>query len=256
MAGMYEESIREEFTHQSGSLVRSPVMTAAETMGALVELVPAEAGARWLESACGPGLIARAISGRVGSVHGVDLTPAMVELALEEARVEGLANVTFSVGDATALEIEEASFDGAFTRFSLHHIPAPQRVLSEMARVVRPGGWIVVGDHVTDDDGEAAAWHGEIERLRDPSHWACLTPGRLRSIGQEAGLALDREQSIPLRIDFDEWLIRSSGGPGAAALIEGLLADAPPAAESFRLVGEGDARRLELRYQLLRWRRV
>jgi hypothetical protein len=125
-----------------------------------------------------------------------------------------------------------------------------------MARVVRPGGWIIVADHVTDPDGEAAAWHGEIERLRDPSHWACLTPGRLRSIGEQAGLALVREQSIPLRIDFDEWLIRGSGGPAAAALIERLLTNAPRRRRAFASCWRGTLAGFELRYQFLRWRRI
>ena len=150
MAVVYEESIRDEFTHQADSFARSPVMSAAETLGALVELVPPN-GRPLAGGACGPGLIARALAGRVGSVHGVDLTPAMVEKAGGRgARRGGLENVSFSVGDATELEFEDGSFDGAVTRFSLHHIPAPKRVLAEMARVVRPGGWAIVGDHVTD----------------------------------------------------------------------------------------------------------
>ena len=256
MAVVYEESIRDEFTHQADSFARSSVMSAVETLGALIKLVPPDEDARWLEAACGPGLIARALAGRVGSVHGVDLTPAMIDKAAIEAREAGLGNVTFAVGDATSLEFEDGSFDGAVTRFSLHHIPAPKRVVAEMARVLRPGGWAIFGDHVTDADGAAAAWHQEIERLRDPSHWACLEPRRLRAIGEEVGLALDGEQLIPLDLDFDEWLSRGSGGPAAAAVIEQLLAEAPPGAECFRVVGEGGERRLKLRYWLSRWRRA
>jgi SAM-dependent methyltransferase len=252
---MYEESIRDEFTHQSDSFARAPVMSSAETLGALVELVPVEPKARWLEVACGPAAISRALAGRVGSVHGVDLTPAMVAKAGEEATREGIANAEFSVGDATALGFAEASFDGAVTRFSLHHIPAPQRVLEDMARVVRPGGWVIVGDHVTDADGDAAAWHEEIERLRDPSHWACLTPDRLRALGEAAGLELDLEELIPFDLDFGEWLGRGSGGASAAPLIESLLGRAPETADSFRVVREGDGRRLALHNSLSRWRR-
>src|SRR6185503_3403989 len=105
---------------------------------------------------------------------GVDLTPTMIERARADAADAGVENVTFELGDATALDLPDDSLDGAITRFSLHHIPAPVRVLEEMRRVVRPGGYLVVADHVTDDEGAAAAWHEEIERLRDPSHWACL----------------------------------------------------------------------------------
>jgi len=252
---MHEQSIREEFTHQSDAFARAAVMSSAETLGVLLDLVPEEPQARWLEVACGPATVARAMAGRVGSVHGVDLTPAMVAKAGEEAAREGIANAEFSLADATGLGFAEASFDGAVTRFSLHHIPAPGRVLEEMARVVRPGGWVIVGDHVTDADGDAAAWQEEIERLRDPSHWACLTPDRLRALGEAAGLELDLEELIPFDLDFAEWLDRGSGGASAASLIESLLARAPVAADSFRVVGEGEGRRLALHNSLSRWRR-
>ena len=251
---MYEESIREEFTHQTDTFARSPAMTSAQTLGTLVELVPADGEARWLETACGPGIVGRAIAERVGSVHGVDLTPAMVERAKAEAAAAGLGNVEFSLGDATALEFEDASFDGAVNRFSLHHIPVPVRVLEEMARVVRPGGWVLVADHLTDADPDAAAWHEEIERLRDPSHWACLTRERLVAAGEAAGLVLDDERVVPLDLHFGEWLRRSSAGPAAAPLIERLLSAVPPRAESFRVTGEGEERRLLLRNSVTRWR--
>ncbi len=256
MNGMYEESIRDEFTHQADSFARSPVPNMAETLGSVVKMVPPDPEARWLETACGPAIVGRAIAARVGRVHGVDLTLAMVEKAGSEAVGAGVENIGFSLGDATALAFEDASFDGAVNRFSLHHIPAPQRVLEEMARVVRPGGWIVVANHLTDADGDAAAWHEEIERLRDPSHWACLTRERLLAVGEAAGLKLDEEQVIPLDLDFDEWLVRGSGGPTATALIERRLTEAPASAESFRVSGEGKERRLALRNSVTRWRRI
>jgi SAM-dependent methyltransferase len=252
---MYEESIQEEFTHQADSFAGSPAMNAAEILGALVELAPEDAGASWLDVACGPGLIARALAPRVGSVQGVDLTPAMVEKAAAEAEAGGLGNVVFSLGDATALEFGDGAFDGAVTRFSFHHIPVPARVMGEMARVVRPGGWVVVGDHLTDEDADAAAWHQEIERLRDPTHWASQTPARLRAMGEATGLELDHEQTVPIELDYEEWLGRGSGGAAAAPLIDRLLADPPPGTECFQVAEEDGSRRLRLRYWLSRWRR-
>ncbi len=251
---MYEESIREEFAHQADSFAASPVPNMAETLGTLVELVPEDAEARWLEVACGPAIVGRAIAPRVGSVLGLDLTPAMVAKAREEAAAAGIENIEIELGDATDLELGDASFDGAVTRFSLHHIPAPGRVLAEMARVVRPGGLVVLADHLTDSDGDVAAWHEEIERLRDPSHWACLTRERLLATAEAAGLLLDCERVVALDLDYREWLERGSGGTAAAALINRLLDAAPPDAESFRVVGERDERRLLLRNSVSRWR--
>jgi SAM-dependent methyltransferase len=247
-------AIRDEFAHQADSFARSPTMTLVETLGVLVDLVPEDTAARWVETACGPGLIARAIAPRVGSVVGIDLTPAMIEKARADAAEAGDENVSFEVGDATALDLPDDSLDGAITRFSLHHIPAPIRVLEEMRRVVKPGGYVVVSDFVTDDDGASAAWQEGIERLRDPSHWALLTPSRIAALGDRAGLEPDQERVVPFEIDFEEWLNRSSGGPVNAELIERLRTEAPPQAESFIVSGEGAHRLLHYRNSLHRWR--
>lgn len=163
-------------------------------------------------------------------------------------------NVGFEVGDATALDLPDDSFDGAITRFSLHHIPAPVRVLEEMRRVVKPGGWVVVSDFVTDDEGEAQAWQEEVERLRDPSHWALLTPSRIEALAERAGLIPDGGREVPFVIDFEEWLNRGSGGPPNAGLIERLVGEAPEAARSFVVSGEGEGRTLGYRNLLRRWR--
>ncbi len=251
----HEEAIRAEFTHQAQSFGRSEAMTSAQTLDALIELVPEDAGAAWIDVACGPGVISRAIAPRVGSVSGVDLTPAMIEEAERRAREEGVDNVGFALGDATALDFADGFFDGSITRLSPHHIPAPARVVAEMARVVRPGGWVAVSDLAADRDGEAAAWREEIERLRDPSHWACRTPESLRGMGAAAGLVLEHEELVQVEIDFDDWLERGSGGRDAAPLIARLIEEQPGAAENFRVVGADDGQRLRQRYWLARWRR-
>ncbi len=251
---MDEDPIVREFTHQSEAFNAAPAMRSEEALGRLLELIPAAPGERWLDSACGPGLVARGLAARVGEVHGVDMTPAMVELARREAEREGARNASFSLGDATALAFAADSFDGAVTRFSLHHIPRPGRVVAELARVVRPGGAVVVADHVTAADADVAAWHEEIERLRDPSHWACLTPARLRALGERAGLVLEHDATAPLRIDFEEWIARGSGGEASRDLIAAAVAEQVPAPEVFRVVDGPDGRRLELVYWLSRWR--
>jgi SAM-dependent methyltransferase len=250
----HSTSIRDEFAHQADSFARSPAMSQAETLDVVVDLAPADPEARWVEIACGPGLIARALAPRVGSVVGLDLTPAMVEKARAEAAAAGVENVSFEVGDATALDIADDSFDGAITRFSLHHIPAPVRVLEEMRRVVRPGGWVVVSDFVTDDEGEAQAWQEGIERLRDPSHWLLLTPSRIEAAAARVGLLADTSREVPFVIDFEEWLNRGSGGPANAELIERLVGEAPAGATSFVVSGEGAGRTLSYRNSLHRWR--
>lgn len=252
---MQDETLQAEFTHQAEGFNRSAVAHAADTLDALVELAAPSPSERWLDVACGPGIVSRALATRAGAVLGVDLTEAMVAVAQREAAAAGLANATFAVGDATALEFPDASFDGAVARFAIHHLPAPSRLLGELARVVRPGGRIVLADHIADENAADAAWALELERLRDPSHWAALPLGRLQEIGADAGLELENERVTAISLDFDDWLARGSGGARNAALIERVLGERAGGSECFRISRAGEARVLGLQLWLALWRR-
>jgi SAM-dependent methyltransferase len=253
---MHEETVTAEFTQQAESLNSAAVARAAEVVDGLVRLAAPQPHQRWLDVACGPGIVTRGLAAQVRAVHGVDVTPAMVALARREAAAAGLSNVSFAVADATALDVDTASVDGVVARFALHHMPVPGRLLEEAARIVHPGGCVVLADHIADAAAEAAAWSQEIERLRDPSHWACLPVSRLRALGRKAGLELEDETIVPIELDFDDWLRRGSTGPGARTLIERALAERPATAECFRVVEDEDRGRiLRLRVWMARWRR-
>lgn len=250
----HNRTVVDEFTHQAERFNVSPVQNSAATVQTLLDLVPCEAGADWLEVACGTGILSRSLAPSVGSVLGIDLTPAMLAVATREATRAGLNNLRYQPGDATRLEMPEATFDGAMTRFSLHHIPLPGRVIQEMARVVRPAGWVVLADHIGPEDLNDFNWHQDLERLRDPSHWATLTPAQLRALARTAGLTLIKEATLPFALEFDEWLSRGSGGPGMRELIEMALDLRPAGVSTFRVEPDAEGRRqLHLVYYLSLW---
>lgn len=109
------------------------------------------AGARALEIGCGTGAIARALAAwpGIGEVMGVDPSPRLVERARDLAGA--LANISFAVGDGRDLDLEDAAFDLVLLHRVLSHVPSPEQVLAEAARVLRPGGSLVVfdGDYAT-----------------------------------------------------------------------------------------------------------
>ncbi|MFO0646460.1 MAG: methyltransferase domain-containing protein [Polyangiales bacterium] len=103
-------------------------------------------GTRALDVATGTGAQARAFADAGARVIGLDLSERMIGVA---RRRNGDRDVGFLVGDATALPFDDAGFDVACVSFALHEMPATVRggVLRELARVVRPGGTLVVVDY-------------------------------------------------------------------------------------------------------------
>lgn len=99
-------------------------------------------GQRVLEVGCGRGVGTEIIFERFGAreVHAFDLDPEMVGQA--RRRLSGFPpeRLRLFVGDAAAIEAADASFDAVFDFGIIHHVPAWQRAVAEVARVLRPGG--------------------------------------------------------------------------------------------------------------------
>jgi ubiquinone/menaquinone biosynthesis C-methylase UbiE len=78
---------------------------------------------------------------------GVDLSPAMLEIARERVRGFGI-EAELLEGDAQALPFPDASFDTVVCALALCNIPDDRQAVAEMKRVLRPGGWLLLLDHV------------------------------------------------------------------------------------------------------------
>lgn len=159
-------------------------------------------GSNVLDVACGPGLVTLHLAEVAGQVTGLDLTPAMLDKARELQRERSLANLLWDLGRADALPYPDASFDAVVTRFSFHHLMDPARALSEMLRVCRPSGRVVVCDVYT-TTAEQAAEYDRLERLRDPSHVRALRLEELRALLATANL-LERQEAfacLPMMLD-------------------------------------------------------
>jgi ubiquinone/menaquinone biosynthesis C-methylase UbiE len=102
-----------------------------------------------LEVAVGTGLNLPLYSRDV-TVTGVDLSPGMLAVARDRAKALGL-DADLRVGNAEALEFGDASFDTVLCTISLCNIPDHRAAIAEMYRVLRPGGRLILLDHVASD---------------------------------------------------------------------------------------------------------
>lgn len=157
---------------------------------------------RAIDVGTGAGTLALAMAPLVGEVVGVDVVPELLRAAERAAP----ANVTFAEADATALPFERALFDIAGTRRTLHHIARPELVVAELARVVRPGGTVLVEDQIAPIDPLAALALDRFERSRDPSHTRLLPDADLRSLFDANELDLVRSRAKRERRALDPYL--------------------------------------------------
>jgi enediyne biosynthesis protein CalE5 len=89
-----------------------------------------------------PALLAAKLVGDSGRVIGQDLAGDMLQVARLKAKSLGLENIMFRTGDVTVLSFEDQSFDAVISRFCLMFLPEIPKAMKEIARVLKPGGYL------------------------------------------------------------------------------------------------------------------
>jgi ubiquinone/menaquinone biosynthesis C-methylase UbiE len=170
----------------------------------LAEL-PMSADATALDLATGTGEFARALAPHVSTVIGIDATDAMLEKGRSFIRQDGIENITFQSGIVEQLPFKRQTFDIVASRYGIHHFEDPKPVLSEMARVCKRGGHVIVVDMVVPEESMAEEYN-HYERLCDPSHTRCLGYTELRSLFGLSGLEVISARRRDIQESVVEWM--------------------------------------------------
>jgi ubiquinone/menaquinone biosynthesis C-methylase UbiE/DNA-binding transcriptional ArsR family regulator len=109
---------------------------------------------------CGTGQLTEIIAPYVKRVIAIDGSPDMLEAA--RSRIGGAANVDIRKGELENLPIEAGELDAAMLSLVLHYSPAPARALADVARVLRPGGRVLVVDMLPHDRQEYQQQMGHV----------------------------------------------------------------------------------------------
>ena len=184
------------------------------------------AGLRVLDLGSGtgyPALLAAQTVGSSAAVVGIDLAEQMLEAARRKADSLGLFNITFRTGDVTTLPFEAASFDAVTSRFCLMFLPEIQKAAAEIARTLKPGGWLSAAVwSVPDKNAYLMIPITVIKQFLDlpppdssaPGIFRLAKPGDLAGMLQEAGFVSIAEEEFLAEVRF------SSGGEYYESLMD------------------------------------
>ncbi|MBW2398682.1 MAG: methyltransferase domain-containing protein [Deltaproteobacteria bacterium] len=194
------------FTGQSQGFSRDGETYAdAEGLAWMLKDLPVSPDAEALDVATGTGEFARALAPHVASVVGLDATDAMMEQGKKFVEGAGIENIVFRKGIVQELPFEDETFDIVSSRYAFHHFADPKPVISEMARVCKTGGHVIIVDIVVPDASTAAEYQ-YYEWLCDPSHTRCLEAEEFQSYFRLFGLQVVSARTRPLAEELIEWM--------------------------------------------------
>ncbi|HZU15875.1 MAG TPA: methyltransferase domain-containing protein [Candidatus Dormibacteraeota bacterium] len=249
--GALKRLARARFGRQAARYLSSPTHARGEELARMIELARPLGGERLLDVATGAGHTALAFVPWVGEVIALDLAPAMLRTAGRHLRSQGAVRVDLLAGDAEAMPLAASSLDLVTCRYAAHHFPRPERFLAEVARVLRPGGRLVVFDNMVPEDDRVDAFVNRLEGWRDPSHVRSRRPSEWRSLLERAGLELEAMDPLVRRTyDFSDWTARQAMPAADRARLERWLMAAPrDCAEQVQLqVADGQVRSLAVTF--------
>jgi ubiquinone/menaquinone biosynthesis C-methylase UbiE len=127
------------------------VALARRVAQAIEQAIPLANSMHVLEYGCGTGLVSRALSPHVATILAVDTSPRMLEVLDRKAREEKIGNITTLAHDLTQQPLPDNGFDLVMSSMTLHHIPDVEALLDKFFAALKPGGYLVVADLVTED---------------------------------------------------------------------------------------------------------
>jgi ArsR family transcriptional regulator len=144
-----------------------------------LQALPALVDERWVigDLGCGTGQVAAALAPYVARVVAVDRSGDMLQAA--RRRLRDLPNVQVRRGDLEALPIADTELDAATLLLVLHHLPDPAAALAETARVLKPGGRVVIADMLPHEHDEYRVQMGHV--------WLGFSEEQLRRLLGAAG---------------------------------------------------------------------
>jgi ArsR family transcriptional regulator len=157
----------------------------------LAQLVPRDAIIADLGA--GEGWLSLLLAQRAARVIAIDHSPKMVEFATHELKAKGIHNLEYRLGDLSDPPIEPLSVDIAILSQALHHAPNPARAIQAVARILKPGGQLVILDLHQHHLDQAREMYGD--------YWLGFSETDLRLWCKKAGLSQINVQLLDPDLD-------------------------------------------------------
>lgn len=224
---------RERFSQYAQNYVTSSGHAKGDELSRLVEIAAPQPDWLALDIATGGGHTALKFAPHVRRMIATDYAPTMLHTAQAHIQKQGTDNVRFVPADAENLPFTANTFDLITCRIAAHHFPDIFRFGMETARVLKPGGALLVQDLTNPDDERAARYVDSFERLRDPSHVRCYAEYEWRGLYLDVGLTVEHTEIHRRSANMLEWAGHQGSSDYVIERLHLMMVQAPDAVKAW-----------------------
>jgi SAM-dependent methyltransferase len=218
-----------QFAPAARAYVTSSIHALGADLVRLVELAAPTGGELVLDVATGGGHAALVFAPAVRHVVASDLTLAMLHAAREHHIAQGATNLSYLRAEAERLPMAPGTVDIVVCRIAAHHFADVAAFVGSAAAALKPGGLLLIADHIGLEDPELDAFMDRFERWRDPSHVRAYSFAEWRKLCQAAGLEVTHaEEDTKEPYEFSSWTARLRMPEAERDALERWLLDAEP----------------------------
>lgn len=210
----------------------------------LIEMAQPQSDWLALDIATGGGHTALKFAPSVRRVIAADISASMLEAARGNLRKNGVTSDGYVTTDAERLAFASNTFDLVTCRIAPHHFPDCFKFVQECARVLKPGGMLLIQDLAVPEEERAGRYLDAFERLRDPSHYRMYSELEWRGMYLDADLTVEHTELIFREAELILWAETQDCTPVVIERLQVMLAQAPEIVREWKqpkCVGTRDA---------------
>ena len=241
----HHEQVADAFGSTAAAYLTSQTHATGADLQTLATAIAATPDATVLDMGCGAGHASFAVAKHAQEVVAYDIAPQMLATVEGAAKQRGLANIRTQQGAAEKLPFADHTFDWVISRMSAHHWHDVPLALTEVRRVLKPGGKVLFIDIAGSDHPLLDTHLQAVEVLRDGSHIRDYRADEWVACFEAAGFQASIRERWRIDIEFGSWVARMRTPEPRVVAIRSLWAHSPDEVRAYFGVQEDGSFKLD-----------
>lgn len=224
-------AVKNVFSKNKEAYITSKIHAQGKDLPLITKWLQPDSNMIALDIATGGGHVAKRLAVQVKTVFAIDIVKEMLANTAEHLCT--VENIFYIIADAEAMPFLDNSFDISTCRIAAHHFPNPDKFISEVYRILKPGGKFLLIDNVAPEDEKMDQFINTLDKIRDYSHHRVQKVSEWKQLFLENKFTILKEKVRKKQIPYKEWVTRTNVSNEEIDKVKNYILQAPEEMKSY-----------------------